>query len=325
MSTPVEIDSTELRQFASSLELFNAQLSEGLAALAGQFQRLGETWRDPAYRQFEQEFETLSNNARRFMEETGQTVPRLAALADRVEQVYGPTGIGSSESRRVSNPSGQTANTGPVGLTFDTSERGEINRMLKSGPGIQAQGYLHELAARKTIGHGAVILDQNAGAGLTGGRFPTFDVASYTELASVKSHISAEGSLTENEIRRYLDDFEHMLGITGEYQDGMEPLERYARQVMTARQANPELPLPPALEKQIQSGNLSGVQNYIQRHSLLRIPDEHVRPVAQALRVRAREFPTNYAGLSAESLAERIRGTGLSAAATREICSKGVA
>ena len=56
--TPQAIASPEdLERFAHELKQFNAQLSDAMGRLSGQFTRLGDTWRDQEHAKFAQEFE----------------------------------------------------------------------------------------------------------------------------------------------------------------------------------------------------------------------------------------------------------------------------
>ena len=48
---------------------------------------------------------------------------------------------------------------------------------------------------------------------LRGKRYPTYDIASPTLIASVKTHYGAGGVYTEEHIRAYVGDFGRMLGF----------------------------------------------------------------------------------------------------------------
>jgi uncharacterized protein YukE len=85
----VIIDANELRQFAAQLRHFNSQLAVDAKRLSAQFRQLGETWRDPAYGRFAQEFEQTMRNLRRFQQVSDQVIPQLLRKADRAEQVHG--------------------------------------------------------------------------------------------------------------------------------------------------------------------------------------------------------------------------------------------
>lgn len=81
----VKIDSRDLRDFASQLKTFNTDLVNSTARLQAQFRRLGETWQDPQYAKFAQEFEQTMRNLRHFQEKSDEVIPRLARLADHID------------------------------------------------------------------------------------------------------------------------------------------------------------------------------------------------------------------------------------------------
>jgi hypothetical protein len=53
-----------------------------------QFKQLGETWEDPAYGKFVNEFTQMMTNIRRFIVVSDPVIPNLLRLADRVDQVH---------------------------------------------------------------------------------------------------------------------------------------------------------------------------------------------------------------------------------------------
>ena len=85
----VIIESGELRQFAGQLDHFNSTLVSQMSALNSQFQRLGDTWKDPAYARFGEEFQQLLSNLQRFENATEEVIPQLLSLAERVDAVHG--------------------------------------------------------------------------------------------------------------------------------------------------------------------------------------------------------------------------------------------
>jgi WXG100 family type VII secretion target len=87
-NSSVIIDPKELRQFTNQLKQFNIQLSGDTKRLQAQFRHLGETWRDPAYVKFAQEFEQTMRNLERFNQVCEEVVPRLVRTAERVESVH---------------------------------------------------------------------------------------------------------------------------------------------------------------------------------------------------------------------------------------------
>ena len=85
---PVIIDPKELRLFANQLKQFNSDLNTGSSRLQAQFRQLGDTWRDPAYAKFAQEFEQTMRNLQRFRQVADEVIPRLLKTADRADEVH---------------------------------------------------------------------------------------------------------------------------------------------------------------------------------------------------------------------------------------------
>ena len=86
--TPVIIDPGELRQFAAQLKRFNTELGSSSRKLSAQFRHLGETWRDPAYQRFTQEFEQTMRHLNRFQMISNEVIPLLPRKAQRAEEVH---------------------------------------------------------------------------------------------------------------------------------------------------------------------------------------------------------------------------------------------
>lgn len=84
----VIIESGELRLFVQQLSQFNSSLAAEMSTLGSQFQRLGETWRDPAYASFGDEFEQLVANLKHFEEASEAIIPQMLSLAQRVDAVH---------------------------------------------------------------------------------------------------------------------------------------------------------------------------------------------------------------------------------------------
>lgn len=82
----LRVNSTDVRLFASQLKQFNTDLANNVARLNAQFQRLGETWKDPEYAKFAAEFAETIKNLRRFRDTAEEVAPRLHKLADSVDQ-----------------------------------------------------------------------------------------------------------------------------------------------------------------------------------------------------------------------------------------------
>lgn len=85
----VIIDADDLDQFAMQLDCFNRELSDQASKLRALFRQLGETWRDPAYGNFAQEFEETVKNLERFQRIADETIPKLRGKARRARDVHG--------------------------------------------------------------------------------------------------------------------------------------------------------------------------------------------------------------------------------------------
>jgi hypothetical protein len=181
---------------------------------------------------------------------------------------------------------------------------------------LKYQGYCHEVFAKDTIGNGAVLLDEANIPGLVGGKFPTYDISSRTEIASVKTHINPNGDLTNNEIREYRYDFGKMLGIRRNFSDGMDPVEQDAERIAAIRDLG--IPVP----DEINEANQEEIADYLHLNSVLRIPDDHVESVRQELTSDIRAFPQKYClpenptEEQVQSVVGRVRGTGCSSGLT---------
>jgi uncharacterized protein YukE len=87
MSTVIS-NADELDDFASGLEAFSHELADQSSLMRARFRRLGETWRDPQYARFAQEFEQTMRNLERFVGIADEIVPRLHGTAQRIRDVY---------------------------------------------------------------------------------------------------------------------------------------------------------------------------------------------------------------------------------------------
>ncbi len=88
-SGTVRINSGDVRTFASQLKQFNNELVAGSARLQAQFRRLGETWQDPQYARFAQDFDQTMRNLERFRRLSEDVIPRLTRLADHIDATPG--------------------------------------------------------------------------------------------------------------------------------------------------------------------------------------------------------------------------------------------
>lgn len=80
------VDPEELRRFANNLKRFNSELQAQMQMLHGQFQSLGETWRDKEHQRFGEEFERTMRSIAGFVEAVEEHVPFLLRKADRIEE-----------------------------------------------------------------------------------------------------------------------------------------------------------------------------------------------------------------------------------------------
>jgi len=82
----VRINSRDVRLFASQLKDYNARLADESARLTAQFRRLGETWQDPQYARFAQEFVQTMRHLERFRRYGEEVIPRLLRLAEHIDR-----------------------------------------------------------------------------------------------------------------------------------------------------------------------------------------------------------------------------------------------
>ena len=181
---------------------------------------------------------------------------------------------------------------------------------------IQRQGDLHEESALKLIGGDAVNLNNNEklrDMGLRGNNYPTYDILSSTEICSVKSHISENGSANTD---AYLNDFGKMLGDDRAYEGPLSPVQQDAERLMDC--AARGLPVPEA----VKNASPEQVASYLQESSVLRIPSDHVGDVRQELLADAKQLPEKYAlpenptAEQLQKLADRVQSTDLSSTET---------
>lgn len=87
--TKVEADAPEMERFAGELIRFNNDLWNIMQRLNGQFSRLGDTWRDPAYQNFAKEIQQTSAHMRQLMAAAEQYSVFLKRKAEKVRAVHG--------------------------------------------------------------------------------------------------------------------------------------------------------------------------------------------------------------------------------------------
>jgi len=71
----------DLERFAQQLKQFNGDLHSRLSVLQGQFNRLGDTWRDQEHARFAQEFEQTARVLAQFERASEQQIPFLLRKA----------------------------------------------------------------------------------------------------------------------------------------------------------------------------------------------------------------------------------------------------
>lgn len=185
----------------------------------------------------------------------------------------------------------------------------DINKRRKE------QGDLHESATLKSIGGDATNLND------VKKNFPTFDISSSQEICSVKSHISQDGALTEQNVNSYFHDFEHMLGwgrdLTYNELDGkLLPIEQDAKRIADLRERG--VPIP----ESISNASSDQIVDYLKHDTVMRIPQDHVSAVQDELERKAREIPENYylsnppTENEITTLRDRVKSTGMTAEET---------
>ncbi len=74
----------ELERFARELKQFNVQLRDSMSRLQGQFNGLGETWRDQEHQRFAREFEQTMRVLHQFQRTSDEHIPFLLRKAARI-------------------------------------------------------------------------------------------------------------------------------------------------------------------------------------------------------------------------------------------------
>jgi len=149
---------------------------------------------------------------------------------------------------------------------------------------MDARRYASEAAARTTIGDDAVDLDQFSTEhemGFQGNNYPTYDVASANEIASVKTHWNSDG---QADVSAYKQDFSKMLG----WGRPAGALEKDGENILKARDAGASVP------QELEGATIEEASEYLRDNGCLRIPDDHVDAVRAELEADARKFPSNY-------------------------------
>jgi hypothetical protein len=181
---------------------------------------------------------------------------------------------------------------------------------------LYARRYASEAAALTSAGDDAVNLDAAAKiGGLKGGNFPTYDISSSQEVASVKTHWDSNGQLSDSALQAYKQDLSHMMGWNRE----SSGLQSDGQNITAARDAG--LPTP----TELQNATPEQAAIYLRDSSLLRIPDDHVQPVREMIASDVKQFPGNYhlgenpQQADIDRVLDRIQGIGLTSGELRDI------
>lgn len=78
IENPEDIDA-----FAGSLSRFSGDLRSMISGMNGQFSKLGDTWRDPAFTRFAQDYQNAMAALQHFLREADDQVPRLHMRAEK--------------------------------------------------------------------------------------------------------------------------------------------------------------------------------------------------------------------------------------------------
>lgn len=175
---------------------------------------------------------------------------------------------------------------------------------------LYARRYASEAAARATIGEDAVDLDEFSrehGLPFKGGNYPIYDISSENEVASVKTHWNIAGELDDNAINAYKRDFGKLFG----WGRRSGALAEDARNILSVRDAGGPVP------EKLKDASLQKAEQYLQDHSTLRIPDDHVDKVRKEIAKDIYTSPHSYhlpdypSPEEVNEVLSRIKGLGL--------------
>lgn len=173
-------------------------------------------------------------------------------------------------------------------MAYEAAQQALADNDICAEHAAYARRYASEAAARTVAGENAVDLDsfirENDVAGFKGDNYPTYDIASRTEVASVKTHWNVKGELNAGAIAAYKRDFAKMRGW------GRNPgaLEADGASIIAAHEMG--APIPEGLN----NATVEEAATYLQNEAILRIPDDHVEPVRRELEKDILTFPSNY-------------------------------
>ncbi len=185
---------------------------------------------------------------------------------------------------------------------------------------LDARRHASEAAARATLGGDATILDGAAeNLGMKGNNYPTYDISSSNQVASVKTHWADDGSLSDSARQAYQRDFSHMLG----WGRDVGALEQDGQNIISARDKG--VPVPEGLAI---ATTAEQAAQYLRDNSILMVPDDHVAIVRADLRARILELPDNYflppnpTEEQIASLLGRVRGIGMTSQELQAMIAK---
>ena len=81
-----KIITEELHNFVTNLQRFNKECEEETDIVYGKAKMLGETWRDPSYDKFIEEFDRAVQGMRDFVEASNQHIPYLQRKIQEAEE-----------------------------------------------------------------------------------------------------------------------------------------------------------------------------------------------------------------------------------------------
>lgn len=84
MSNKIDIDVAELERFVGKLVEFNRKLEENTYQINGQFQELGQSWRDPEYQKFSENWMGTFNSINRYLDDCMGYVQHLRIKAAKL-------------------------------------------------------------------------------------------------------------------------------------------------------------------------------------------------------------------------------------------------
>ncbi len=77
----------DIEKFSRELESFNAQLQENMQRLNVYYSRMNETWQDPAFIRFSQEYEQTIHMLKTFLRDAELQIPPLRKRAAKLREI----------------------------------------------------------------------------------------------------------------------------------------------------------------------------------------------------------------------------------------------